>query len=282
MFGGTLRRRNLLVPIFLDRHDLIGVTAADIAEAHRKDLEAQDKYGVRFLTYWFDQHRCSGFCLIDAPDVETAMRVHAEAHGNVAKQVIPVDLAAVEAFLGRVTEPAPSNADVKPAIDVALRAIMFTDIVDSTPMTARLGDTRAVEMIRAHDSVVRRALSTANGREVKHTGDGIMASFDDALAAAGCARAIQQGFHKFNSGSDEKLRVRVGIDVGEPVADSNDLFGTTVQMAARLCAAAEPEAILVSGAVHEIVQDSFPMAALPPRVLKGFADPVSVYGLEWR
>ena len=84
-------------------------------------------------------------------------------------------------------------------------------------MTARLGDARAVEMIRAHDSVVRRGLSTANGREVKHTGDGIMASFDDALAAAGCARAIQQGFHKFNSVSDEKIRVRIGIDVGEPV-----------------------------------------------------------------
>ena len=282
MFAGALVEGIFFVPIFLDRHDLKDITAAEIAEAHRKDLETQDKYGVRFLTYWFDQHRSSGFCLIDAPDEATAMRVHDEAHGHVANQVIPVDLAAVEAFLGRVADPAPSTSNVKPAVDAALRAVLFTDIVDSTPMTARLGDARAVEMIRAHDSVVRRGLSTANGREVKHTGDGIMASFDDALAAAGCARAIQQGFHKFNSVSDEKIRVRIGIDVGEPVADSNDLFGTTVQMAARLCAAAEPEAILVSSAVHEIVQGSFPMAALPPRVLKGFADPVSVYGLEWR
>jgi class 3 adenylate cyclase len=270
------------VPIFLDRHDLKGLTAADIAEAHRKDLEVQDKYGVRFLTYWFDQHRSTAFCLIDAPDVETAMRVHDEAHGEVARQVIPVDLAAVEAFLGRVADPAASGADAKPGVDAALRAIMFTDIVDSTPMTARLGDTRAVEMIRAHDSVVRRSLSIANGREVKHTGDGIMASFDDVLAAASCARAIQQGFHTFNAVSDEKLRVRIGLDVGEPVADSNDLFGTTVQMAARLCAAAEPEAILVSAAVQEVVQGSFQLAELPPRVLKGFTAPVAVYNLQWR
>jgi class 3 adenylate cyclase len=268
------------VPIFLDRHDLNGLTAADIAEAHRKDLEVQDKYGVRFLTYWFDRHRSTAFCLIDAPDADTAMRVHDEAHGDVAKHVIPVDLAAVEAFLGRVADPTGS-ADAKPAVDPALRAIMFTDIVDSTPMTARLGDARAVEMIRAHDSVVRRALSTTNGREVKHTGDGIMASFDDALAAAGCARAIQRGFHEFNSNSDEKLRVRIGIDVGEPVADSNDLFGTTVQMAARLCAAAEPETILVSSAMQDLVQGRFRLVALPPRVLKGFADPVSIYDLEW-
>jgi class 3 adenylate cyclase len=273
---------SVAVPIFLDRHDLKGLTAADIADAHRKDLEIQDKYGVRFLTYWFDQHRSTAFCLIDAPDVETAMRVHDEAHGKVAKQVIPVDLAAVEAFLGRVADPAKSNLDNVPAVDPALRAVMFTDIVDSTPMTARLGDTRAVEMIRAHDSVVRRALSTDNGREVKHTGDGIMASFDDTLASAKCARAIQQGFHRFNAGSDEKLRVRIGIDVGEPVADSNDLFGSTVQMAARLCAAAEPDAILISGAVHEIVRESFRSAALPARRLKGFSDPVSVYALEWR
>ena len=80
------------MPIFLDRHDLHGATAADIAEAHRKDLEVQGAYGVRFLTYWFDEARGTGFCLIDAPDLETAMRVHDEAHGHVAKDIIEVDL----------------------------------------------------------------------------------------------------------------------------------------------------------------------------------------------
>jgi class 3 adenylate cyclase len=117
---------------------------------------------------------------------------------------------------------------------------------------------------------------------VKHTGDGIMASFDAAVAAAACARAIQQGFHTFNAASSEKLRVRIGIDVGEPVADSNDLFGTTVQMAARLCQAAEPEAILVSNAVREIVRSDFTTVELPPRVLKGFDAPIPLYTLEWR
>ena len=96
------------MPIFLDRHDnLKGLTAADIAEAHRKDLEIQERYGVHFLTYWFDEARGTDFCLVDAPDVATAMRVHDEAHGDVAKNVIEVDLSAVEAFLGRVSDPAP-------------------------------------------------------------------------------------------------------------------------------------------------------------------------------
>lgn len=74
--------------IFMDRHDLSGETAADVVEAHRKDLEIQDQYGVKFLTYWFDYQRGTAFCLIDAPDKETAQCVHREAHGFVASEVV--------------------------------------------------------------------------------------------------------------------------------------------------------------------------------------------------
>ena len=270
------------MPIFLDRHDLSGLTAADIAEAHRKDLEVQGQYGVRFLTYWFDESRGTGFCLIDAPDIETAMRVHDEAHGDVAKDVIEVDLSAVQAFLGRVSDPEPSGGANKVKFDSALRAIMFTDIVGSTSMTERLGDARSVEMVRAHDALVRRALKEKGGRVVKHTGDGIMASFEDAANSVQCARAIQQAFEAFNLASKEKLRVRIGIDVGEPIADSNDLFGTTVQLAARLCQLAEPDAILVSRAVQDRIADGLHVTRIGPRHLKGFPQPVEVYGIEWR
>lgn len=263
------------MPIFLDRHDLHDLTAADIAEAHRKDLEIQRQYNVRFLTYWFDEKKGNGFCLIDAPDIETAMRVHDEAHGNIAQHVIEVDLSAVEAFLGRIADP-PATAHGA-AFDAAVRTILFTDIVNSTAMTARLGDLRAVEMVRAHDALVRRALADASGREVKHTGDGIMASFADSKAAVGCARSIQQAFHAFNLASREKLEVRIGIDVGEPIADSNDLFGTTVQMAARLCQEAQPGRIVVSNAVGIQVKERVTLRRLEPRRLKGFAEPVELY-----
>lgn len=270
------------MPIFLDRHDLRGLTAADIAEAHRKDLEVQERYGVRFLTYWFDEARGTGFCLIDAPDIHAAMRVHDEAHGDVAKDVIEVDLSAVEAFLGRVSDPAPRGNTPRVTFDPALRTIMFTDIVDSTGMTARLGDLRAVEMTRAHDALVRRALKDKGGREVKHTGDGIMASFDEVTAAVDCARAIQQAFDAFNLASKEKLRVRIGLDAGEPVADSNDLFGATVQTAARLCQTAEPDTIVVSGAVSELVSDRFPLVPIGRKALKGFVRPVEAFEVNWR
>jgi class 3 adenylate cyclase len=265
------------MPIFLDRHDLHGLTSADIADAHRKDLEAQNHYGVRFLTYWFDEARHTGFCLIDAPDMATAMRVHNEAHGNVAKDVIEVDLSAVEAFLGRIADPKATDPKGKAAFEAALRTIMFTDIVDSTGMTTRLGDARAVEMVRAHDAIVRRALADHQGREVKHTGDGIMASFTDTTAAVLSAMAIQKEFAVFNNANKEKLRVRIGIDVGEPVADSNDLFGTAVNTAVRLCQTAEPDAIQVSGSVRAALDESVDVVELGPRLLKGFSQPVTVF-----
>src|SRR5215210_2688494 len=250
------------MPIFLDRHDLKGLTAADIAEAHREDLETQTRYGVHFLTYWFDEARGNGFCLIDALDSETAMRVHHEAHGDVATDVIEVDLSAVEAFLGRVADPPPTGPRSEVTVGPALRAIMFTDIVDSTGMTARLGDARMVEMVRAHDAIVRRSLKDKCGREVKHTGDGIMASFEETKAAVDCARAIQQALDAFNLASREQLHVRIGLDTGEPVADSNDLFGTTVQTAARICQSAEPDTIAISENVRSLLAESFELIDL--------------------
>jgi len=269
------------MPIFLDRHDLSGHTASDIAEAHRKDLEVQGQYGVKFLTYWFDEARGNGFCLIDAPDIETAMQVHDEAHGDIAKDVIEVDLSAVEAFLGRVADPAPDTG-IESGPDAAFRAVMFTDIVNSTAMTARLGDVRSVEMVRAHDSMVRRALVDVGGREVKHTGDGIMASIDDVGAAARCAQSIQSSFEAFNLASAEKLQVRIGLHAGEPVEDRNDLFGATVQMAARLCAEAKEDAIVISDKVRKLIPADIRTKELGPRALKGFAEPVMLFEVSWR
>ena len=103
--GPLLPLRRTPMPIFLDRHDMKGVTAEQVAEDHRKDLTIQGQYGVKFLTYWFDEERGTTFCLIDAPDTDTAQQVHRVAHGHVAGEIIEVALSAVEAFLGRITDP---------------------------------------------------------------------------------------------------------------------------------------------------------------------------------
>jgi class 3 adenylate cyclase len=233
------------MPIFMDRHDLPpSMTAEDVAAGHRKDIEIQDRFGAKFRTYWFD-HQCGTvFCLIDAPDAATAVRSHRHAHGDagVPSAIIPVDLAAVEAFLGRAVDPGSGSVESAPA----MRAVMFTDIVGSTEMTARLGDTAALELVRVHDGLVRRALDAHGGREVKHTGDGIMASFDKVPNGLRAAADIQRHLVAYNALAPEPLRVRIGIHAGEPVADHNDLFGAAVQLAPR---------ILVGQLAHESGED---------------------------
>jgi class 3 adenylate cyclase len=271
------------MPIYMDRHDLRGLKADDVAEAHRRDVDIQDRHGVKYMAYWFDEGNGAAFCLVNAPDPETAERVHREAHGAVAHSIIPVDLATVEAFLGRISDPRAAPGSAAPAVDAALRAVMFTDIVGSTEMTARLGDAAALELVRAHDAVVRRELEVYGGREVKHTGDGIMASFDKVANAVRAAAAIQRGFAAFNAGASEPLSVRIGIHAGEPVEDQNDLFGSTVQLAARLCAEAEPDGIVLSGLVREMCgEDAERFVPLGERQLKGFAEKVPMFRFEWR
>jgi class 3 adenylate cyclase len=269
------------MPIFMDRHDMRDMSAEAIAAAHRKDLEVQDKYGVKYMTYWFDQERGTGFCLVDAPDAATAKQVHREAHGEIPSDIIAVDLAAVEAFLGRINHPDTGVADA--AVDSGLRAVMFTDIVGSTELTTRLGDAAALELVHVHDALVRRGLAANQGREVKHTGDGIMAVFDSVAHAVRAAADIQWHFWLYNLNAAESFSVRIGIHAGEPLADHNDLFGATVHLACRLCAEAEVDGIVVSGLVRELCEvDKAFFVGLGERRLKGFANQVPVFRLKWR
>src|SRR5512142_451967 len=123
------------MPLYMDRHYVEGATKSAVAQAHDKDLVIQEKYPVKFLTYWFDEPRCTAFCLIEAPDRETIQQAHNEAHGLVPNEIIEVDANVVEAFLGRVKDPAPLDHSGNLPIDSAFRAIMFTDLKDSTLMT---------------------------------------------------------------------------------------------------------------------------------------------------
>jgi hypothetical protein len=80
------------MPLFMDVHDQLpdGATAADVAGAHAEDLKIQDQYGVNYKSYWVDETNGKVFCLVEAPDAEAAERVHREAHGLVADQLVPV------------------------------------------------------------------------------------------------------------------------------------------------------------------------------------------------
>jgi class 3 adenylate cyclase len=271
------------MPIYMDRHDAEGATLEGCANLHKKDLAIQGKYGVRFITYWVDEARSKAFCLVDAPNKDALQKAHDEAHGGIANEIIEVDPAMVEAFLGRAMDPPAKGGRGRAQLDSALRAIMFTDLQESTAMTTRLGDAKALDLLHIHNSLTRKALREYTGREVKHLGDGIMASFASIDQSLECAISIQRAFAAYNvQNSSAPLHLRIGLSVGEPVEDDNDLFGRTVQLASRVCTHAKPDQIL---ATEDVIAQSAGKTSLflsrDPVTPKGFDRPIQVYEVLW-
>jgi class 3 adenylate cyclase/pimeloyl-ACP methyl ester carboxylesterase len=180
-------------------------------------------------------------------------------------------------------QPAAEHKEA-PAPASGLMTIMFTDIEASTAMTHRLGDAGAQEVLHTHNGIIRDALRANAGTEIKHTGDGIMASFATASSALACASSIQRAFEEHNEREPEsRVRVRIGLNAGEPVAEDGDLFGTAVQLAARICARAEPGQVLAANVVRELAAGKqFLFADHGDVVLRGFEDPVHVFEVSWR
>src|SRR6478609_14009 len=264
------------MPLFMDRHDVPGVTAEQVAQAHMADLDMGSKFGVQFLAYWFDADQGEAFCLAKAPTGDSLTSVHGATHGLIPNEIIGVSEDNVLRLLGRMSEVAGDTPAVNP-----FRTILFTDLQGSTSILQSVGQAAFMVLLTEHDLIIRRALVAARGREVKHTGDGIMASFDDVGRALSCALAIQEGFDVWNTTTDcPPLHVRVGMAAGEPVDRGDDLFGSTVNLASRLCDAADGGQVLVSDVVRGLGAPlGFGFREVGLRDLKGFEDPIPVYEL---
>jgi class 3 adenylate cyclase len=178
-------------------------------------------------------------------------------------------------FLG---DPVPEATGQAPL------TILFTDMEGSTTLTQHLGDARAQEVLRTHNTIIWNALNIQGGNEIKHTGDGIMASFPSASLAVECAIYIQMALDEHNAANpDTPLRVRIGLNAGEAVAEERDLFGTAVQLAARICGHAEPGQILASDVVRLLVAGKgLPLAGLGEAALRGFEGPVQLCEVRWQ
>jgi class 3 adenylate cyclase len=143
------------------------------------------------------------------------------------------------------SQPAPRSD-----IDRILATVLFTDIVDSTPRAAELGDRRWGELLDAHDRVVTDEIERHRGTMVRATGDGVLARFDGPARGVRCARAIVDGAEQLD------LRVRAGLHVGEFLLRGDDVAGLTVHIGARISAIAGPREVYVSSAVRDLVAGS--------------------------
>jgi class 3 adenylate cyclase len=155
----------------------------------------------------------------------------------------------------------------------ALRAILVTDLGDSTAINARSGDALYVQMLSEHDRLIRRRLAEHSGVEFKHTGDGLCAWFASAGDAVFCALGIRDDLEQLASVEPEvRLAVRTGIAAGEPVDAGDDLFGLAVVVATRVCNLASPGQVYVAEEVTQLTRGkplafqeigSFPLKGLP-------------------
>ncbi len=161
--------------------------------------------------------------------------------------------------------------------------VLFTDIAGSIAMTQALGDEGAQQVVRAHNRIVREALSSSAGKEVKHTGDGIMASFARTSDGVDAAIEMQMGTAMHNQQNPNlPLHLKIGLNAGEPIAEDNDLFGTVVQMSARIVDKASADQIYVSEIVRGICAGKqYNFANLGGFEMKGFGESVTLFEVVW-
>ena len=208
--------------------------------------------------------------------------IESDSHSPIEVALAQIQQAVVDFVLERA-QPPPKKRGPAPS-DAGPLTILFTDMEGSTTLTQRLGDAKAQELVRAHNVIVRDALRAHGGSEIKHTGDGIMASFPSASSALECAVAIQRAVAgHVEANPDVPLGVHIGLNAGEPVAEEEDLFGTAVQLARRVCDQADGGEIIASDVVRQLVAGKgFLFADRGEVALRGFEEPVRLFELGWQ
>ena len=158
--------------------------------------------------------------------------------------------------------------------------LLFTDIEDSTPLNERLGDRRWLELLHAHNAIVRDAVRRHDGYEVKSQGDGFMLAFSSARRAIRCATDIQRGFTDW---PHEPIRVRIGLHSGDAIQEGGDFYGKAVIATARIADQAQGGEILASSVVRELAGDEDRALFEEERVarLKGLLDLHVLYRIRW-
>jgi DNA-binding CsgD family transcriptional regulator len=226
------------MPLYMDRHDLVNATPEQFAEVHTCDLDIQDRFGVRFITYWYHAGAVTSFCLVEAPSADLAQAVHAASHGNVANQIIEVDWQSVESLLGGIREPRPGDAWE----DIAVRTVLCADVA---PPPGR----PAPRLARRSRKAVSREAQARGGLAVVRD-RGVIGGFISVAAALETALALQQSLAPLSSIFEgSPMRLSIGVSLGEPVDGTWGLFGRAIDVASHLCDLAPPGVTLVTGEV---------------------------------
>lgn len=227
----------------MDRHDIpVGVTAEDVARIHQNDLEIQDEFKCKGLTYWFDGSRKVAFCLFEAPDENSVIEMHRKAHGQVPNLVIEVSRNVVESFLGRITDPEKiTDTTLNVIDDHAFRIIMVIK-----------ADYPLLSINHNVESELSRMIATHDGRIVKHTSGGFLISFSSVSKAVNASFRIRDLLHEYVLNDNSTFKI--GLTAGVPVTDHPQIFEETIQTAEWFCRIASGE-IVISSTVRALYNE---------------------------
>jgi class 3 adenylate cyclase len=253
----------------MDRHDLPeAVTAEAVAKVHQEDLKIQQQFGCRGLTYWFDENRKTAFCLIEAPEKKAVSEMHNKVHGMIPNRIIEVDSSVVNAFLGRIENPAfaANSYELEKNIinESAFRTILISKISDFAILKAKFGKSKVALFVDFHKNTIRKAIKRHGGREVKYMRDGFIISFSSSLKALNCAKEIQNNITNLNN---PEIQIRCGLSAGPPVTESAEFFGQAVNLAQRLCNAGTSGHIMVSAEIKEQMLEESSNAFIDKKII---------------
>ncbi len=239
------------MPIFMDRHEVKGVTAEKVAEVHQKDLQVQAKYECKGMTYWFDENSGLAFCLIEAPRMQAVIDMHNDAHGLVPNRVIQVDEDAVYSFLGRISDPFKGKRakNHKVINESGNRTILHLEAKYPNGYFKNLKRDRYSSTVLKLNKLSARIIKDSGGSKVSEDASGIMASFINYRDALDCAQNIQFSIKERKM----PVKVSIGISSGSPVSGSGEIFEGTIKTAKILSYTAMPGRIFVSSALRNLL-----------------------------
>jgi len=244
------------MPLFMDYHIISDITIDEVKKAHIADKAVQDRYGVKYHQFWVNEEAGYVFCLIEAPDKESCERVHQEAHGNIACQIVEVEGGFYKLVMGESLRREQGLVLGKEGIiDKAYRFVLAIDIRGITKAKSSK-DLRQLIIPVKSKKLIQRIIPSYEGREIKSSNyDGILAVFTEAEEAMSCAIEIQEELLKrMDKQENESWNIifKMGVCGGQPVTRNDQFFEKTLRLAQRLSLIADEGEIVASNLVRKL------------------------------
>jgi AraC-like DNA-binding protein len=245
------------MPLYMDCHDTPGIKIEEAEKAHLKDLAVQEKYGVKYISYWVNEESGKVFCLMKAPNKEAIHKTHLLANGIETCNIVEVEGGLYSAFMGKDLmdrDDLVVNENGTP--DSGYRFILNLDIIAVTRLSDFI-DFDELKLPRKPLEAAERFILNNNGNVVNQLSyDRVIAVFKTPESCLLCAKEIQEEFisHQFQYSSNEwNFRFTMGLCIGEPVSKTDDqIFQKALNQSLWYCKIAENGKIVLPIEFQEI------------------------------